>query len=321
MASIVQSKGKWRAHVCVAGVRRSRLFPTRRAARDWAARAEYEIRNSSTIASATLFGDVLDRYAREVSPAKRSHAWEVRRIERFRRDPFAAIPIGELTAGDIALWRDDRLRTVSAATVLRDMNLLGAVLTQARREWHLIDKSPLPDVRRPKAAPPRDRLPTADEFERLAIAAGTDLARPTARAHHAFLFACETAMRAGEIVGLTWGHIDLEARVAHLPMTKNGRPRDVPMTSGAVGLLEQLPRRDPVFGLSSARLDALWRQLRERALVDGLRFHDSRAYALTSLSRRVDVMTLAKISGHRDLKILLNTYYRETAADIARRLG
>lgn len=32
-------------------------------------------------------------------------------------------------------------------------------------------------------------------------------------------------------------------------------------------------------------------------------------------------MTLAKISGHRDLRILLNTYYREDAASIARRLG
>lgn len=31
-------------------------------------------------------------------------------------------------------------------------------------------------------------------------------------------------------------------------------------------------------------------------------------------------MTLAKISGHRDLSILLNVYYREDAASIARRL-
>ncbi|MBL3575740.1 hypothetical protein JMK10_16285 [Rhodovulum sulfidophilum] len=42
---------------------------------------------------------------------------------------------------------------------------------------------------------------------------------------------------------------------------------------------------------------------------------------LTRLSAKVDALTLAKISGHRDLSILLNAYYRETAADIAKKLG
>ena len=40
----------------------------------------------------------------------------------------------------------------------------------------------------------------------------------------------------------------------------------------------------------------------------------------TLLARRVDVMTLARISRHKDLRILLNTYYRESAEDIAARL-
>ncbi len=54
--------------------------------------------------------------------------------------------------------------------------------------------------------------------------------------------------------------------------------------------------------------------------IDGLHFHDARAEALTRLSRRMDVLTLSRISGHSDLSILSNTYYRESAADIAARL-
>lgn len=127
-------------------------------------------------------------------------------------------------------------------------------------------------------------------------------------------------MRAGEIVGLSWERIDLERRVAHLPMTKGGVARDVPLSSEAVRLLRALPRMEPVFGLSSSQLDALWRKIKGKARVDGLTFHDGRAWALTKLARKVDVLTLAKISGHRDLSILMNTYYRETAEDIARRL-
>jgi integrase len=129
-------------------------------------------------------------------------------------------------------------------------------------------------------------------------------------------------MRAGEIVGLTRDNLDLDNKVAHLPMTKNGHARDVPLSSAAVDLIAQLPPDlDPVFGLTSRQLDVLFRKIKSRALVDGLTFHDSRAAALTMLSRKVDVMTLAKISGHRDLRILQNVYYRETAADIAARLG
>ena len=47
-----------------------------------------------------------------------------------------------------------------------------------------------------------------------------------------------------------------------------------------------------------------------------LHFHDSRREALSRLAKKVDVMTLAKISGHRDIKILLNTYYAPSVEDV-----
>lgn len=43
--------------------------------------------------------------------------------------------------------------------------------------------------------------------------------------------AVETAVRRGGIVSLRWEHIDLKDRVAHLPKTKNGESRDVPLSS------------------------------------------------------------------------------------------
>lgn len=41
---------------------------------------------------------------------------------------------------------------------------------------------------------------------------------------------------------------------------------------------------------------------------------------MTRLSKKLDVMQLARVSGHRDLRILHSTYYRETAEDMARLL-
>lgn len=320
VASISKHKRGFRAQVARKGVRRSMVFKTKQEAKDWAARQEYLILHGDKVAAKTRLRDVLDRYAREVSPGKRGHRWEALRLANMGKDRLGDVQLGELQADDIAAWRDRRLREVAPSSVRREMNLLGAVLTQARKEWRLLTSNPMGDVRKPTEPPARTRLPTAEEIERLRHVAGDDLNTSTARAFHAFLFSGESAMRAGEICGLTWGRIDLDARVAHLPMTKNGHARDVPMTGEAVALLRQLPELNPVFGLTSGHLDALWRKLRDRAAVDGLRFHDARAWALTKLSRKVDVLTLAKISGHRDLKMLLNVYYRETAREIAARL-
>lgn len=320
MASFRKLKSGWRAEISRKGVRKSKVFPTQREAKDWAARAEYEVLHGDKIAAKIRLGEVFDRYAREVSPSKRGHKWEIIRLEKLGRDPLAAVRMEDLSATDVAEWRDRRLKEVSAGSVLREMSLLSGVFTQARKEWRLIATNPISDVRKPTPPAARTRLPDSGEIDRLRHVAGEDLSKATARAFHAFLFAGETAMRAGEIVGLSWERIDLDRRVAHLPMTKNGTARDVPLTSEAVRLLQALPESEPVFDLTSRQVDALWRKVRGKALVEDLTFHDSRAWALTKLARKVDVMTLAKISGHRDLKILLNTYYRETAEDIALRL-
>jgi integrase len=313
------SGGRWRVEVARKGVRASQVFDSKQAAKDWGARQEYLILNAKPANETALFGDVLDRYAREVSPQKRGARWEILRIGRFRADGFAAIKIADLAAPDFASWRDARLREVAPATVAREMNLLSTVLNVARKEWGLIAENPISDVRKPAEPPARDRLITDAEFERLAEHAGDDLTKQIGRAFHAFRFSIETAMRAGEVVGLEWSRVDLGKRVARLAMTKNGTARDVPLSSEAVRLLETLPRLDPVFGLTSGNLDALWRRLRDRAGVVDLTYHDSRHVAITRLARKLDVLPLARMVGHKDLR-MLQAYYNESAEELAKLL-
>lgn len=322
MASIRKHGDRWRAFVERQGIRKTKVFPTKREATDWAARQEYEILQGAKVAARITLGEALHRYAREISPSKRGHSREVVRLEFMARE-IGHHQLGDLGQPTLAAWRDARLRQASPGTVRRDLALLGAVLRAAREEWGLMAQNPLDGVRKPPAGPPRTRLPTPEEMERLAHAAGSDLSTDQARAFHAFKFACETAMRAGEIVGLTWGQID--GRVAHLPKTKNGFPRDVPLSSAALRLLDDLKDRGlskspQVFQLTSRQLDGSWRKLRDRAGVEGLRFHDSRHFATVQLAKKVPVLDLARILGHRDLRMLM-VYYNESAADIADRLG
>lgn len=143
----------------------------------------------------------------------------------------------------------------------------------------------------------------------------------TQRVGIVFLFAIETAMRAGEICGLMTA--DISGRVATLPQTKNGMKRAVPLSTRAAVLLELLPEQKEggtVFGVTSKSLDALFRKAKTRAAINDATFHDTRHLAITRLAKKLNVLDLARMVGHRNLK-QLQVYYNETAEDIATRLG
>lgn len=311
--------GKWQAQIAIQGHRKAKSFPTKAAARDWANRQEYLIREGESGGSASPFREILDRYAREVSTTKRGAKWEIVRLDKIGRGKIGDKRLRDLGVDDFIAWRDHRLTEVAPASVNREMVLLSAVMTHARKEWRLIKVNPLSDVTKPRQPPPRDRRVSDAEVEALVHAGGGDLSTKIGRAVHAFRFAVETAMRAGEIVSLRWDRIDLDVNVAHLPMTKNGQARDVPLSPMAADLLRELPKLDPCFGLASADLDVLFRRARDRTDIEGLRFHDSRHEAITRLAKRVEVLDLARIVGHRDINMLL-VYYNATASELADRL-
>ena len=312
--------GKWQAQVARKGVRKSKTFPTRLEAKDWATHEEYLATGQGHPRSGMALGDLFERYGREVSPRKRGKITEIIRLEKLRRDRIAGIRLDRLKPADFADWRDRRLEEVAPGSVNREMVLMSGVLTVARKEWGLIASNPMTDVRKPSNPPPRDRRVSDAEIAALLTAGGDDLDTSTARAVHAFRFAIETAMRAGEIVRLAWDDVDRTTRVAHLAMTKNGTARKVPLSTAALGLLDALPRNGAAcFGLKSQQLDVMFRKARERAGIENLRFHDSRHEAITRLAKKLDVLSLARMVGHRDIR-MLQVYYNETAEELAQRL-
>jgi len=201
------------------------------------------------------------------------------------------------------------------------MNLLRSVLEYARRDLHWIKVNPMIDVRRPQTPPGRRRRVSAAEVAAVVRSFDVEPLRgdtATRRAGLAFLFALETAMRSGEIVGLRPQDVFKAERYVRLPRTKNGDAREVPLSSRAIAILEALPASDPVFGLDDRLRDALWRKVRPKELAD-LHFHDSRAEAVWRLSKKLDVLQLARTIGHRDPRSLM-IYYHESASDMAMRL-
>lgn len=330
MAYIRKQRGKWRAEVERNGVRDSQVFETKAAASAWAAMREGEILALKRGAfPKKTFADALDRYAEEVSPGKKGERFELLRITALKRDFPALVKkqLSDLTTPDLAAWRDKRLEKVTAGSVQRDINLLSHVFTVARDEWHWMGESPLKGMRTPGQNAARDRLPTMSEVRRLCrwlgYRTGRKPATKQAEVALAFLLSLRTAMRAGEVLSLSGSTVDLKRKVAtveHKTQHITGKPREVPLSRHALRLLKPVLGKGPVFSLTSPSLDALFRKARDSLLIEDLHFHDARADALTRLAKKVDVMTLAKISGHRDLRILMDHYYREKAEDIAAKL-
>jgi integrase len=235
---------------------------------------------------------------------------------------MARIPLASLTSLDIAGWRDGRLKEVAAATVAREMTLLRSVLEACRLDWGWIRANPMADVRKPRTPASRKRRVSPDEISRIEIACGLadGLSATTAmqRTGLAFLFALETAMRAGEILGLQW--VDVREKSVRLPLTKNGDAREVPLSVRAREILALLPKGGPnVFSLAQATRDVLWRRAVQATKIQDLHFHDARAEAIWRLSKKLDVMELARVIGHRNLSSLL-LYYNASADELADRL-
>jgi integrase len=324
MASFRKLKTGIRAEVFVKGHRDSRMFDTMPQAKKWALERENELAElAQGIDTKRTVGDVLERYAREISPTKRTGRNERIRLERMAKDPVACVKLTDLKPGDFAQWRDERLKSVGNASVLREMNILHHAFEIARKEWGWIQKNPVSDVTRPKSPPPRDRLISDQEQAAILLALGFfEDAPPKTKGQYvaiAFLFAIETAMRAGEICGLRPG--DIKGRVAHLPMTKNGTARKVPLSTRAIELLALLPDPGdkPLFRLNTEQLSSLFRKARIKAGIDDLVFHDTRHQAITNLAKRLSVLDLARMVGHRDIR-MLQIYYNITAEELAGRL-
>lgn len=317
--------GKWRAEVARNGARKSASFATKAEATNWATKEEAALLalKRGGYPRKTL-AQAMEKYAEEVSPGKRGARFELLRLAAFQRDfaDIAAKVISEVTTPDMARWRDARLKVVSAGSVQRDINLLSNLFTTARDEWKWCGESPLTGMRRPGNNPSRTRRVTWQEVKAICRWLGYrtgDVRTKQQQVALAFLLGLRTGMRAGEILSLSPANVDLERRVAtvrHKMQHVTGKPREVPLTRHAVRLL----RNHQGFTVNSDSLDTLFRKARDSLLLKDLHFHDSRAEALTRLAKKVDVLDLAKISGHKDLNLLLSTYYRTSAEDIAARL-
>ena len=327
MASIRERSGTWQARVRREGYPvEVQSFGTRSEAQKWARHMETSMDaggyRSRTGMDKALLGDVLQRYAAEVSPTKRGHLDEVIRIKALMRSKMAAFSLEKLTPAVVAAFRDERLRAVKAGAVIRDLSLLSSVVNHARREWGANINNPCLLVKKPPTPAGRTRVLSAEEESRL-MAAVSPIGRRNREMPPLVQLALQTAMRRGELLALEWKHIDLSAQTAYLPTSKNGRARSVPLSTTAVSVLSSLDAntKGHVFTIAPQTTAAAFKRATARAGLRGLRFNDLRHTATSRMAEKLpNVIELAAVTGHQSLQ-MLKRYYHPSAGALAKKLG
>jgi integrase len=321
MPSITPYQNGYRCQVYVKGVRDSKTFERKRDAQQWGAQREQELRATSIMGGKT-FAQAVERYMLEVCDKKDGGPWEKLRLARMV-EHFGDRRLTEIGAPDIARWRDRRLaggdghKAVSGSTVVRESNLLRNVFTVARDEWRWMDHKPFAGVKLPEEAEPRhQRWPWQKikrVLRRLGYVSGKKPATKNQQVALAFLISLATSLRAAEVLRVGPDTFDAASRV--IVVKAKGKLRsEIPVPRRAAKHCARA-----AFTIDTASLDKLFRDARDATLAGDLTFHDARATALTLLARRVDILTLARISQHSDIR-MLQRYYRESSAEIAARI-
>ena len=322
MAAIQKRGNVFRVRIIRKGYQsQSKTFSTRIEAVKWARKIETEIdqgviKPSKTLANRMLdkqlsFGEAAEHYIKNHSIHKRNCRTETGTIRTLIR-LWGQDHVQSIDKAKVFAMRDDLLsRGRSGDTVNHYYNAISKIYQMLQTEWLMTVDNPIKGMKRLPANPSRTKRINGETETALLLAceqSTSKLLKPIVQ------FAIETGMRRGEFMGLKWPDIDLANRRAFLHVTKNGEPRQVPLTLKAIQILHEVKNEHPeqVFPLS---MDALRRNF-ERAVrtakdnwvlsginpFDNCRLHDCRHEALSRLSDAgLNVIELSHISGHKTL--------------------
>ena len=132
-----------------------------------------------------------------------------------------------------------------------------------------------------------------------------------------FLLSVHTGMRMSEQYGLEWSQIDFERRQIHLPKTKNGDPRTIPLNSVALAALKELQGESkiaqsalvfpsPRSGESLQGSRGWFSTALEEAKIHEYTWHCNRhTFASRLVMAGVDLRTVAELLGHRTLQMVM----------------
>jgi len=273
--------------------------------------------------------DILYPYVQISSQYKKlrtqeADAWIARKLEEFfegwwltdRRSEVKRVISGET----VTAYRAKRkLDGVAASSIKRELAVASAAVNYAISELNYDISNPfagrLMSQRDRKATVRRKRILTTGEVNALIVAA-------TGVTRDIIVFAAATGFRQSEILGLRWDHVRGDEVVFEPHEQKSGRRSVRGLSETALAVLARRGDGEVVFALDGKRIPrrtfhSLWDDVRKRAGVDDVKFHDLRRFLATQMlavGRMEDVKTQL---GHSDIRTT-QAAYAEDSIDAAK---
>ena len=320
----------WRIEIMFEGKRYSATRDSARECERWAAERLLSLKAGRKVEqkSSITFRELVHLYFEQegkFTPSARQIREKIQSFDaNFRQ--LGEFQIHQITPKHLTDWRNRRLQEVSVGTVLKEISLFSSIFSFAKKELFAIEENPWFSISKPPQPTPRLRRISTDELTALMAAARYEEGMHPKYTRHfvalMVLFAIETAMREGEILAMR--RTDVFDGYVHVPQSKNGHARDVPLSDAARAILDLLPDKGEVFfPITLDAFKASWRRIKAKSGVVDLRFHDTRHEAASRMvrDRKLPVQVLAKITGHRKIEVLVNTYYNPTADEIVEMFG
>lgn len=354
MGTIKKRGERYFAQIYVNKTRKSKTFSRLLDAKQWMLVNEVQARDVGKKIIQIKFSTCLETYIEQVVNGTPGARHKINVLRMLSRDYFGEERIHLIKSQDIDAMIEDRLSRPSSntglfikeSTVSRQLTYLSGFFNWAVKGGYCLSNPCKGLAEKLKSPPHRERVATEEDLERLFIASGWregfQFENMTQVVCAAFLFSCLTGMRAGELLQIERSWIRGDALYIPADATKTKHSRTIALSSRAKRLLESiclLGYFPSIWNLNSSQRDALWRKLRDKAglgaikdskgrtLIEGLTFHDGRATFCTWAASpgpdgapRLDVMALARQTGHTNFKMLMK-YYRPSISDVAKRLG
>jgi integrase len=286
-------------------------------------------------------GEYLDRWLNDsVRDTVRQRTWE--RYEQFVRvhltPALGKIKLAKLTPAHVrGLYRDKLNSGLAPRTVLHIHRAFSKALKQAAADG-LIPRNPAAPVKPPQPRGEEIRPLNREQVRVLFEAASGD------RLEALYIVAVTAGLRRGELQGLKWEDLDLEAGMLQVRRTcsepkgghifeapKSGKGRNIRLTQSAVAALRMHRRRQLEERMHKADLwqeqglvfpstvgTPLWggnlnrafkATLQRAGLPKSTRFHDLRHTCATLLLKQaVNPKFVQELLGHADISLTLNVY-------------
>lgn len=324
----IQRGSSWRITVTFQKQRYSVTRDSAKECEDWAALKLLELKTGKAdlekgIKPSFPFKQLCEKYYIERGSKLRSATMMRNKLDNIDHilGELATKSIYDFKPNDIVRWRNKRVLEVKSSTALREFAIFSSIFSYAQKELFIIESNVWSLVVKPFKGKPRNQRIYPEQQEQLLKGFKWDPTTTPVRVMHyvswSMLFALETAMRKGEILSMK--RRDIKDGFVHLSMTKNGESRNVPLSAEAKRLLALIPEeQDIIVPVKEKSFRRTFYRVRGEVGLDEINFHDTRHEAITRMVkfRKLPVEILAKITGHRTIGILINTYYNPDAQDL-----